>query len=123
MAILANGGYDVRPTLVRKVVREKETALKKSSLTIPPRERVKSFRRVLEPEIVREVVKAMKFVTKPGGTAPKGDIYGYTEAGKTGTTEKIIGGTYSKRDHISTFIGFAPAKDPRFVVADRRRRA
>ena len=58
----------------------------------------------------------MKYVTKPRGSSPKGDIQGYTEVGKTGTSEKIVGGTYSKKNHISTFIGFAPAKDPRFVL-------
>ena len=58
----------------------------------------------------------MKYITKPGGTAPKADIWGYTEAGKTATSEKIVDGTYSKRDHISTFIGFAPLSNPRFVL-------
>ena len=115
-AILANGGFDVRPTLVRKVVRKKTDGSEEVILDNTTAERVKSFRRLLEPEIAEEVVKAMKYVTKPGGTAPKGDIYGYTEAGKTATSEKIIGGTYSKKNHISTFIGFAPVKNPRFVM-------
>jgi cell division protein FtsI (penicillin-binding protein 3) len=115
-AILANGGFDVRPTLVRKVVRKKTDGSEEVILDNTSPERVKGFRRLLEPEITEEVVKAMKYVTKPGGTAPKGDIYGYTEAGKTATSEKIIGGTYSKKNHISTFIGFAPVKNPRFVM-------
>ncbi len=115
-AILANGGFDVRPTLVRKVVRKKTDGSEEVILDNTAPERLKSFRRLLEPEIAEEVVKAMKYVTKPGGTAPKGDIYGYTEAGKTATSEKIIGGTYSKKNHISTFIGFAPVKNPRFVM-------
>jgi cell division protein FtsI (penicillin-binding protein 3) len=71
---------------------------------------------LLEPEIVAEVIKGLKSVTKPGGTASKGDIHGYTEVGKTATSEKIIAGAYSKKDHISTFIGFAPAKEARFVL-------
>ncbi len=115
-AILANGGFDVRPTLVRKVIRKKTDGSEEVILDNTSPERVKRFRRLLEPEIAEEVVKAMKYVTKPGGTAPKGDIYGYTEAGKTATSEKIIGGTYSKKNHISTFIGFAPVKNPRFVM-------
>jgi cell division protein FtsI (penicillin-binding protein 3) len=41
---------------------------------------------------------------------------GYTEAGKSGTSEKIIEGNYSKQHHVSSFIGFAPAKNPRFVL-------
>ncbi len=115
-AIIANGGYEVRPTLVRKVVRKRRDGTEEVLLDNTSPERVKGFRRLLEPEIIEEVIRAMKYVTKPGGTAPKGDIFGYTEAGKTATSEKIVGGTYSKKDHISTFIGFAPAKDPRFVL-------
>jgi cell division protein FtsI (penicillin-binding protein 3) len=115
-AIIANGGFDVRPTLVRKVVRQKKHGFEEVILDNTAPERVKNFRRLLEPEIVEEVAKAMRYVTKPGGTAPKGDIYGYTEAGKTATSEKIIGGTYSKKNHISTFIGFSPVKNPRFVL-------
>jgi len=115
-AILANGGYDVKPTLVRKIVHTERDGTQKVLLDNTDPQRVKSFARLLEPEIVRQVVKALKPVTKPGGTAAKGEIYGYTEAGKTATTEKIVGGTYSKKDHISTFIGFAPVINPRFVL-------
>ena len=115
-AIIANGGYEVRPTLVRKVVREKRDGSQEVLLDNTSPERIKSFRRLLEPEIVEAVIRAMKSVTKPGGTASKGDIYGYTEVGKTATSEKIVGGTYSKKDHISTFIGFAPANDAKFVL-------
>ena len=44
-------------------------------------------------------------------------VAGYTLAGKTGTAEKAIKGGYSKTDFIASFIGFAPAKDPRLLVA------
>ncbi len=115
-AVIANGGYEVRPTLVRKVVRKQRDGSEEVLLDNATEERLKTFRRVLEPEVTEEVIKAMKAVTKPGGTASKGDIQGYTEAGKTATSEKIVGGTYSKKVNISTFIGFAPAKNPRFVL-------
>lgn len=115
-ALIANGGYDVRPTLVRKVVRKKRDGSEEVLLDNTSSERIKESRRLLEPEVVEELIRVMKFVTKPGGCARKGDIFGYTEVGKTGTSEKIVNGTYSKKDHISTFIGFAPAKDARFVL-------
>jgi cell division protein FtsI (penicillin-binding protein 3) len=115
-AIIANGGYDVRPTLIRKALRRHRDGSEEVLLDNTSPERVKSLRCLLEPEIVEALVRSMKYVTKPGGTAPKGDIYGYTEAGKTATSEKIVGGTYSKKNHISTFIGFAPVKEPRFVL-------
>jgi len=116
-AILANGGYDVKPTLVRKIVKKKRDGSQEILLDNTLPERVQGFARLLEPEIVNEVVKAMKLVTKPGGGGIKADIHGYTEAGKSGTSEKIEKGVYSKQTNISTFIGFAPAKNPRFVLA------
>lgn len=115
-AILANGGFDVRPTLVRKVIRKKRDGSSEVLLDNTSIEKVKNTQRLLESEIVDQVVTAMKYVTKPGGTSSKADIHGYTEAGKTATSEKIVRGTYSKKDHISTFIGFAPAFDARFVL-------
>jgi len=62
------------------------------------------------------LIYALKSVTKPGGAGARADIPGYTQAGKTGTTEKIVNGTYSKRHHFSSFIGFAPAHHPKFLL-------
>lgn len=115
-AILANGGYDVVPTLVRKIVKTHPDGTQEILLDHTRQERIQGFKRVLEKEIVEDVIDVMKLVTKPGGSASKADIYGYTEAGKTATSEKIVNGTYSKKDHISTFVGFAPAHDARFVL-------
>lgn len=108
-AIFANGGYDVKPTLVKKIVSRDGRVLYERE-NEPPK-------RLLEKEIVDPVVRAMRFTTKPGGTSKQADIPGYTETGKTGTSEKVVNGVYSKRDHISTFIGFAPAINPRFVLS------
>jgi cell division protein FtsI (penicillin-binding protein 3) len=111
-AILSNGGFEVTPHLIRKIVKKApdgeqilldKTALKKGS-------------RVLSDSIVKTIVHAMKFVTKEGGTSKRADIAGYTEAGKSGTAEKIIDGIYSKTHNISSFLGFAPVKHPRFVL-------
>ncbi len=114
--ILANGGFDVQPTLVRKIVRETRDGRQEVLLDNTSQERIESFRRLLEPDIIKEVVQAMKYAPKPGGSAEKGELPGYTEVGKTGTAEKIVHGKYSKKDHFSTFIGFAPADQPRFVL-------
>jgi cell division protein FtsI (penicillin-binding protein 3) len=116
-AIFANGGYAVKPTLVRKIIKKHADGREEILLDNTSSERVNSFVRLLEPEIVEEVIKAMKAVTKPGGTAPQADIYGYTEAGKTGTTEKMAGKSYSKTKHISNFVGFVPLRDPEFVLS------
>ena len=101
-AVFANGGYLPQPTLVRRVVAGNRVLLDNEKAP-------NSFPRVLDEALAKEVVRAMKFSTKPGGTGHLADVNGYTEAGKTGTAEKIIGGVYSKQKHISSFIGFAPA--------------
>jgi cell division protein FtsI (penicillin-binding protein 3) len=111
--ILANGGYDVQPTLVRKIVKTHRDGQEEVLLDL----RDKGERKALfEGKIIKELHKALQYTTKPGGCAAKGDIFGYTEIGKTGTSEKVINGTISRKDHISSFIGWSPAKDPRFVL-------
>ncbi len=114
-AIFANGGYLVRPTLVKKIVKtyadgEQEILLDNTL------NRQASFPKVLDDSIIKEVVKAMKYVTKKGGTAQRADIFGYTEAGKTGTGNKIVNGEYSQNKHFSSFIGFAPVTQPAFIL-------
>ena len=44
-------------------------------------------------------------------------INGYRVAGKTGTAHKLIDGQYAKKSYISTFVGYAPASNPRLIVA------
>lgn len=105
-SVFANGGYLIQPTLVRKIMKKDEIIFEH----LPMRERV------LDPEIVEAVTDAMKFSTQVGGTGRLASISGYTEAGKTGTAEKIVGGVYSKQRYISSFIGFTPANGARFVL-------
>ncbi len=58
----------------------------------------------------------MELVVKPGGTAPLAQITGYRVAGKTGTAHKLENGKYVNR-YIASFVGMAPASDPRLIVA------
>jgi cell division protein FtsI (penicillin-binding protein 3) len=43
-------------------------------------------------------------------------VPGYTVAGKTGTAHKLEAGRYTRK-YVSSFVGFAPALNPRVVVA------
>lgn len=101
IAVFPNGGYLIEPTLVKKIVKgdqilfEREHGVKK---------------RILPAHLAYEVVKGMKYSTKPGGTGTRAEIPGFTEAGKTGTAEKIVAGVYSKQKYISSFVGFTPAR-------------
>lgn len=110
-AVLANGGILVEPTLIKQIIKNGELLL---DHTKP--ERVAQFKRVLQKEDAERIVKAMKFTTKPGGSARKGDVWGYTEAGKTSTCHKLVNGAYSQTAYITNFIGFTPADKPAFIL-------
>jgi cell division protein FtsI (penicillin-binding protein 3) len=71
---------------------------------------------VFSGQTAREVRTMLEMAVQPGGTAPKAQIPGYRVAGKTGTAHKLDGGTYAAK-YVASFIGFAPASDPRLVVA------
>ncbi len=104
--ILANRGLDVRPTFVRRIMNRDKII----------KEPLPLHTRIISEEICEEIVKSLKFGTKRGGTAFRADVPGYTEAGKTSTSEKIRNGKYSSEHHFSSCIGFVPAGNPRFVL-------
>ena len=73
-------------------------------------------RPVLKPETALAVRRMLELATLPGGTAPKAQVIGYRVAGKTGTAHKLEGHGYTNR-YVSAFVGFAPASQPRLIVA------
>ena len=73
-------------------------------------------RQVFSAQTAREVRAMLEMAVLPGGTAPKAQIAGYRVAGKTGTAHKIEGGAYANK-YVASFVGFAPASDPRLIVA------
>jgi cell division protein FtsI (penicillin-binding protein 3) len=75
-------------------------------------------RRVISAHTAESVSRMLEGVIAQGGTAQEANIAGYKLAGKTGTAEKPdeFGG-YSKTKFVASFIGYAPARDPRLLVA------
>ena len=115
-AVFANGGYLVQPTLVRKIVKTQVDGKQEILLDNTRSERKQQFPRIIETEAVTRITTAMKYTTKPGGTARRADVWGFTDAGKTGTGQKVINGRYSDTLYCSSFVGFTPFKDPAFVL-------
>jgi cell division protein FtsI (penicillin-binding protein 3) len=72
--------------------------------------------RVLSEKTAREVRAMLELAAGPEGTAPKAQVPGYRVAGKTGTAHKLVGGQYANK-YVASFVGFAPASDPRIIVA------
>ncbi len=110
-SLLANGGVMVEPTLVRKIVKEGRVLLDNTG-----DERAQSFPQVVDQNAVAPVVEALRYDTMPGGTGTRANIPGFTEVGKSGTSRKIENGTYTSKKHLASFVGFAPADRPEFVL-------
>lgn len=111
---LGNEGRLPQLHLVKRIVDERGQTVEE--FAPPPRGLA------VRPEAARAVVRAMKEVTEDGGTAERAAIDGYHVAGKTGTSQKCIDGSYTGHGkYVASFIGFVPAEDPAFallVVAD-----
>lgn len=73
--------------------------------------------RVISRATALAVSTMLEMVVRPGGTAPRAQISGYRVAGKTGTAHKLEGNGYAKDRYISTFVGYAPASNPRLIIA------
>ena len=102
-AAIANGGMLRRPRLVERIGDE----------TVPE----PHGRRVIDPTVSEQVRTMLEGVLAAGGTASEVSVPGYTLAGKTGTAQVAENGTYSESKYVASFIGFAPAQDPRLLVA------
>jgi cell division protein FtsI/penicillin-binding protein 2 len=80
---------------------------------------MRAGRRVISAATSAELRQMLKGVLKPGGTASAVSVPGYELAGKTGTASKIDPktGEYSKSAYVASFVGFAPASDPKLLAA------
>jgi cell division protein FtsI/penicillin-binding protein 2 len=104
-AAIANGGI-LRPPHVVRAIGER---------TLP----VPTGRRVLSKPVAASVRRMLEGVLAAGGTASEAAIPGYSLAGKTGTASKPdpVNGGYSNSKYVASFVGFAPARHPRLLVA------
>ncbi|MGB8856266.1 MAG: penicillin-binding protein 2 [Burkholderiales bacterium] len=73
--------------------------------------------RVFSAKTTSAVNKMLEMATQAGGTGIKAQVPGYRVAGKTGTTHKLEDGVYSPDKFVSSFVGFAPASNPRLIIA------
>jgi cell division protein FtsI (penicillin-binding protein 3) len=104
-AAIANGGILRTPRIVRAIDGKPAPA--------------PAGHRVISARTAAQVRTMLEGVFAPGGTASEVSIPGYKLAGKTGTANKIDPTTheYSKAHYVASFMGFAPAADPKLLVA------
>ncbi|MDR2377501.1 MAG: penicillin-binding protein 2 [Puniceicoccales bacterium] len=101
MGVLASGGYLLRPRILGAVVEESGEEILHPSPDIR--------RRILSPATVRLVRAALS-------NPEKMLLSGVHCAGKSGTSQKIIGGRYSNEHHIASFSGFFPLENPQVLI-------
>jgi cell division protein FtsI (penicillin-binding protein 3) len=75
--------------------------------------------RVISEATAEDMAYMLEAVVGPDGTAPLAQVDGFRVAGKTGTAQRANpeGGGYAEGGYVTTFVGFAPADEPRYVVA------
>jgi cell division protein FtsI (penicillin-binding protein 3) len=74
-------------------------------------------KQVVSPATARKLRDMLELAVQPGGTAPRARVMGYRVAGKTGTAHKEENGGYAQHKYVASFVGLAPASDPRLVIA------
>ena len=74
-------------------------------------------RQVFSAQVANDVKAMLELVVQPGGTAPKAQIAGYRVGGKTGTAHKIGPHGYEDDKYVASFVGMAPASNPRLIMA------
>lgn len=86
-------------------------------VTLVKRDAAAAGTQVISPDTARAVRTMLEAVVRPGGTALRAQVTGYRVAGKTGTARKLEGGNYATDKYVASFVGFAPASEPRLMVA------
>jgi len=107
-ATIANSGVRITPTLI--------AGTSDASGHYTPSMRPET-RRVISADVAKQLSVMMESVTQEGGTATRAAIPGYRVAGKTGTAQRYDGSCGCYRGYTSSFIGFAPADQPRFAMS------
>jgi cell division protein FtsI (penicillin-binding protein 3) len=107
-ATIANDGVRVSPTVI--------AGTSDSSGNYTPTATRESVR-VISPETAAKMRLMMESVVSANGTAPSAAIPGYRVAGKTGTAQRIDDTCGCYRGYTASFIGFAPADKPAYVIS------
>lgn len=107
-ATIANDGVRVTPTLI--------AGYSDAAGRYTPADRSREVR-VISAATAAKMRLMMESVVSPSGTAPSAAIPGYRVAGKTGTANRIDDSCGCYRGYTASFIGFAPADAPKFVVS------
>jgi len=99
ISALMNGGYLIPPTFLKRT----------------PEEAGKLAKRVVRPE-TSDMMRYLMRLNAEKGTASKANVKGYYVGGKTGSSEKVVNGRYSKTKLLNSFTAVLPADKPRYLI-------
>ena len=107
ISVIANDGVYMKPFVVKYIKDNKDELITAFEPQVVDR--------VISEETARRV-RAILTGVVDRGTGRRAQIKGVKVAGKTGTAQKVVDGTYSHSKFYATFIGFAPADNPRLAA-------
>ena len=109
-AALANGGFLMKPYLVKKVVDDKGRLVNEN--------RPQVVRKVISTNTSKLVRRMLMRVIGPEGTGRRAKVDGYAVAGKTGTAQKPSRRSrgYAPGKYVASFVGWAPAENPQILI-------
>lgn len=109
-AAIANGGFLMRPYVMRRIVGPNGQVLLDNQPHV--------VRRVISAKTAALMAAMLRDVTADGGTGVMATVEGFDVAGKTGTAQKAdpVHGGYAAKKRVASFVGFVPANDPRLVA-------
>jgi len=105
---LANGGVLMRPALIREVRSPEGDQIWRSE--------PEPVRRVIGTDVADQVTEILTWVVSEEGTGRRAALETIPIAGKTGTARIASNGGYAERRYAASFVGFAPADDPKLVI-------
>ena len=109
MTVMANDGVLMEPRIISRV----EDTEGNTIVEFQP----KAKRRVITSRAALDMSEFLVKAVGPEGTAQNANIPGIEVAGKTGTTQKIMkNGQYSHNEHVASFAGFFPARNPLLAI-------
>ncbi|MFH1853642.1 MAG: penicillin-binding protein [Candidatus Neomarinimicrobiota bacterium] len=103
---VANGGILMKPRIIDRIVAGDQTVIYS--------DRPEVVRKVASPEVM-QTLTGMLTRAVAHGTGSNAKIPGWSVAGKTGTAQKYVDGSYSQSKYISNFAGFFPVENPQLV--------
>ncbi|MEP7156387.1 MAG: penicillin-binding protein 2 [Betaproteobacteria bacterium] len=74
-------------------------------------------KQIISAKTAKTMSQMLETVTQVGGTATRGQVPGYRIAGKTGTAYKLVNGQYVENLYLSSFVGYGPVSNPRYIIA------